>query len=159
MTVVKMAEYHELGWAIKRAMSAPTIRVRSQKALGEFMTKGGYPIGQQLISDYMRLKEVRDQNTDEVVDEVPRAYAPMEFIAALIAIGRLDEVRREDVINGWLEILPEKRRDAVLGLCELLRTMDVPGPAWREMLVFEQDLEDEGEHGGESNKSSEGRAS
>jgi hypothetical protein len=142
MTVVKMVEYHDLGWAIQRAMKAPTIQVRSQRQLGEFMTKGGYPIGQQLISDYVRVKEVTDEDTGEVM-KVPRAYAPMEFIAALISIGRLDEARREDVINGWLEILPEKRRQAVLGLCEHLRGMDTSSPAWREMLSFEQERREE----------------
>lgn len=158
MMVVKMAEYHDLGWAIQRAMKAPTIQARSQKQLGEIMTKGGYPIGQQLISDYVRVKEVTDEQTGEVL-KVPRAYAPMEFIAALISIGRLDEVRREDVITGWLEILPEKRRQAVLGLCEHLRSMDTSSSAWREMLSFEQERREDEENGGLGHRETGGKAS
>lgn len=158
MTVVRMATTrHELGWAIRRTMSSPGLQVSSQRELADLLTKGGYPIGQQLVSDYMRNKEVKDEDTKEV-RVVPRVLPPMEFIAALISVGRLDEVRREDVINGWLEILPERRREAVLGLCELLRGMDASSPAWREMLSYEQDRQnqDAGERG---DRETGGRAS
>lgn len=143
MTVIRMATtYHDLGWAVRRAMSSPGFQVKSQKELAERLTKGGYPIGQQLVSDYMRNKEVKDPVT-EATQSAPRVLPPMEFIAALISIGLLDETRREDIIANWLEILPEKRREAVLGLCGFLRDIDTSSPAWREMLSFERERQDQ----------------
>ncbi len=158
MTVVKMATtYHELGWAIRRAMSSPGLQVKSQRELAEVLTKGGYPIGQQLVSDYMRTREVKDPQPGEP-ETVPRVLVPMEFVAALISVGRLDDARREDVISGWLEILPEKRRQAVLGLCEHLRGIDTTSPAWREMLSFEEERQGN-RTGGRGDRETGGRAS
>lgn len=158
MTVVFMAtQYHELGWAIRRAMSSPGLQVSSQRQLADVLTKGGYPTNQQSVSDYMRNKEVVNKETGEKTI-VPRVTPSMEFIAALIFIGQLDEARREDVINAWLEILPDKRRHAVLGLCELLQGMDANSPAWREMLSYERDRHNEYE-AGERGHETGGRAS
>ena len=136
MTVVSMAtRYHAFGWAMKRIMGADNVRASSQREFAQLMSQDGYVIGQQLVSDYMRPR------ADDDGQERPRAIPPMEFVAAVISTFRLDASQREDLVSSWLEILPEKRRVAVLGLCETLRGAELPAGAWRDVLAFERDRE------------------
>jgi hypothetical protein len=159
MTVVKMAaRYHELGWAMRRLMGADNVRASSQREFAQKMSQEGYIVGQQLISDYMRNRTVEDEETGKTF-EVPRALPPMEFIAAVITTFQLNAAQREDLVSSWLEILPEKRRIAVLGLCETLRGADVPSNAWQDMLAFEQERQSGELSGGEGGRSAGGTTS
>ncbi len=157
MTVVRlMVQYHEFGWAMKKLMGADNVRVSSQREFAEKMTSEGYPVGQQLISDYMRLK-TEDVDGEEL--EIPRAYAPIEFLAAVITIFKLTASQREDLVSSWLEILPDKRRTAVLSLVDTLRGADIPSEAWREMLALEQEEGLGGQNRGTGGGSAQDRAS
>jgi archaellum biogenesis ATPase FlaH len=73
MTVVRlMVQYHEFGWAMKKLMGRIT-SASSQREFAEKMTSEGYPVGQQLISDYMRLKtEDVDGEELEIHERTPR---------------------------------------------------------------------------------------
>ena len=156
MTVVSMmARYHEFGWAMKRLMGATNVRASSQREFAEKMTAQGYPIGQQLVSDYMRNKT---EEVDGESVESPRAIPPMEFIAAAITMFDLTPAQREELVSAWLEILPEPRRRALWELLDTLRGSDAPSGAWREMLAFEQHRESQQEDRGSGERSAGGRA-
>lgn len=142
MTAVSvMTRYHKLGWALKRLMGAENVQARSQEEFADKLSAGGYPIGQQLISDYMRERAVKVEG-ERVLR--PRAYAPMEFVAAVIVTFDLDDSQMEDLVGSWLEVLPEKRRIAVLALADTLQRVGIPANAWRDMLMFERDREEQG---------------
>lgn len=139
-----MVKYHDLGWELKRLFSADNVRAGSQQAFADRLTEYGYPIGQQLISDYMRVKT--EKVGGETIEK-PRAVAPMEFIAAAIVCFDLTSKQAENLVTAWLQILPEKRHIAVLALVDTLRNTEHPTEAWREMLAFEEDLKGEVEEG------------
>ena len=154
MTVVSMAtRYHAFGWALGRIMRADNVRASSQREFAQLMSQDGYVIGQQLVSDYMRPR------TDDDGQGRPRALPPMEFVAAVISTFQLDASQREDLVSSWLEILPEKRRAAVLGLCETLRGADLPSDAWRDVLAFERDRANEQGEQGSGGRTAGGTAS
>lgn len=157
MTVVSMmARYHKFGWAMRRLMNADNVQTSSQEAFANKLAAQGYPIGQQLVSDYMR-------NRTEMVDgepvEVPRVLPPMEFVAAVITSFGLTDAQKEDFVSSWLAILPEPRREALWELLGTLCGSDAPSNAWRAMLTFEQDREFQQEDRGNGERSAGGRAS
>ena len=141
MTVVTLMSReetrHAFGRALQRIMNSDNVRASSYNKLAQKLTASGYPTNERNLSDYSR--NVPDNSK-------PRSIPPMEFLSALISHLELDESQREDLISNWLEILPEKRRKAVLGMCEMLRSADSDG-AMKEMLAFERDreLEDQGD--------------
>lgn len=131
MTVVAMTRrYHEFGWALRRIMGADNVRAGSQRELAQMLSQGGFKIGQQLISDYMRNKPDSDE---------PRVIPPLEFITAVIERFNLTDAQREDLVSSWLEILPEQRRAAILDICKTLSGSNHSSAAWEEMLSFERE--------------------
>lgn len=150
MTVVtlmsKEETRHAFGFALQRVMASDNVRASSYNKLAQKLTEANYPMNERNLSDYSR--NIADNSK-------PRSIPPMEFISAMITTFELDANQREDLVSHWLEILPERRRKAVLGMCEMLRSADSDG-AMREMLAFERDRELENQ--GEWNESSAGGA-
>lgn len=142
MAVLAMAtKYHRLGRALRRIMTAENVQVDSQ---GEFAQRisedGGWPVGQQVISDYMRLHVVgtsRDDDQNVVQVERPRSIPPEGFILAVIRAFPLTPEQQEDLVLSWLAILPDKRREALLGLYSALRATEPSSEALRDMLDYE----------------------
>ena len=141
MTVVTLMSReetrHAFGYALQRIMNSENVRASSYNKLAQKLTAAGYPTNERNLSDYSR--NVPDNTR-------PRSIPPMEFLSAMITNLELEVSQREDLISHWLEILPDRRRKAVLGMCEMLRSAYSDG-AMREMLAFERDrqLEDQGE--------------
>lgn len=157
MAVLAVAtKYHRLGRALRRIMNAENVQVASQADFADRITRDGdYPIGQQVISDYMRLHAVEDRSSGEMVER-PRAIPAEGFILAVIRAFNLTPEQQEDVVTGWLAILPEKRREALLAICAALQGTDVSSEAWREMLDYEADRGDRENIGREHNERSAG---
>lgn len=157
MAVLVMAtRYHRLGRALRRIMNAENVQVASQVDFAERVTRDGdYPIGQQVVSDYMRLHTVEDKTTGEMVER-PRAIPPEGFILAIFTAFSLTQEQKEDVVTAWLSILPERRREALLAICAALRGTDVSSEAWREMLDYEADRGARKNAGGEDDERSAG---
>ncbi len=130
--------YHELGWAIKRLMSAPNIQAENQTEFADLITKeASYPIDQRTVSSYMRLVEVKDEDTGRTVKR-PRTSAPEAFIAALLRLPITDE-QRQDIIAGWVAIQKPGRREALTQIFGAVNRTNASSEAWAEMLDYESD--------------------
>lgn len=153
MTVVRLMSRdetrHAFGFALQRVMASDKVRASSQASLARKLTDSGYPMNERNISDYMR--NIADNSK-------PRSMPPMEFVLAMISHFELDQEQREDLVNHWVEILPEPRRRAIFDMCETLRSTSASTDAMKEMLAFERDRESQ-EQRGDNERSAGGAAS
>jgi hypothetical protein len=139
MAVLTLSQkYHELGWAIKRLMSAPNIQAENQTDFAALVAKqAGYPLDQRTLSSYMRLVTVKDEDTGVEVTK-PRVRAPENFVAALLRLPITDE-QRESIIAGWVAIQNPGRRDALRQIFAAVNRANTSSEAWAEMLDYEAD--------------------
>jgi hypothetical protein len=135
---VTQSDYHDLGWAIKRLMSAQNIEASNQTQFASFLTQeADYPMDQRTLSSYMRLVEVKEEETGRVTRR-PRVRAPESFVAALLRLPITDE-QREDIITGWVAIQKPERREALRQIFSAVKHTNTSSEAWREMLDYEAD--------------------
>lgn len=137
--VAAMVSYHDFGRVVWQMMREPNIQVGSQRELAEKISETGFKVGQQMISDYIRLRDTYDEDTGEYVGEKPRAYASVGFLAAFIDRFDLDEDQRERLISSWWSILPDNRKRALSDICEILARNGVSPEARQDMIDLETD--------------------
>ncbi len=146
--MARAANYHRLGRAIRRVMSAENVQASNFEEIGERATRGGYKADGNLVSSYSRLWNPKGKG------ERPRSVPPPEFVLALIRGGEkdaeLDGDQQEDLIESWLSILPDVQRRGFLDMCAKLQEYGPSTEAWRDMLDFEARREARGEADKES---------
>jgi hypothetical protein len=154
--MTRKTDLHPFGRAIRRIQNAENVRAENLDGVAEMARRGGYPADRRLVSSYMR----NWRGPKGEGEERPRSTAPPEFIVALSRGGELTREQTLDLVESWLEILPEDRRESLMWLCAAIGEQGASSQAWREMLAFEADREADaaGEAEGEDGGASGGRA-
>lgn len=135
--MARQAKYHKFGRAIRRIMNAENVQVDNQEEAASRLTADGrFECNQRLLSNYMRIVVQGDKRTGRAVEK-PRTVAPIEFVFAWGRAFPLTREQQMDLLDSWLEIQPEERKDALLDMCKALSEEDVPPEAVEDMLDFE----------------------
>ncbi len=86
----------DFGWTLKGFMAEK--KIKNPTALSKVMGESGYPISQQMISNYIN----------------GRNKVPIAFVSAAARVLDLDDEEQDLLANRWVDTLSEEERAVVL---------------------------------------------